>query len=59
MNNYQEWGDPPIVLKDTDKTKPIDEHIEPDFYDSKHHTEYLKSSIRGLKQITSLFNSRY
>ena len=45
MNNYQEWGDPPIVLKDTDKTKPIDEHIKPDFYYGKHPTGQLKPSI--------------
>ena len=31
MNNYQEWGDPPIVPKDTDTTKPVDEHIKPGF----------------------------
>ena len=28
MDNYQEWVDPPTVLGDTDKTKPINEHIE-------------------------------
>ena len=52
MNNYQEWGDPPTVLKDTDKSQPIDEHIESGFYDGKHHTGRLKPSI-------SPFNTRY
>mmetsp|Transcript_11549 Transcript_11549/g.12947 ORF Transcript_11549/g.12947 Transcript_11549/m.12947 type:complete len:111 (-) Transcript_11549:36-368(-) len=45
MNNYQEWGDPSIILEDTDKTEPIDEHIKPDFYDGKQHTGRLKPSI--------------
>ena len=45
MNNYQEWVDPPIILKNMDKTKPINKHIEPDFYDGEHYTGRLKPSI--------------
>ena len=45
MDNYQEWVDPPTVLGDTDKTKPINEHIEQHLHDSEHHKGRLKSNI--------------
>ena len=31
MHNFQEWNDPPFILKDTSKNKSTEEHIEPDF----------------------------
>ena len=45
MDNYQEWVDLPTVLRCMDKTEPINEHIQPDFHDSEHHTGCLKSNI--------------
>ena len=38
-DNYQEWDDPPIILKDTRKiNESPKEHIKLDFYISKRHT---------------------
>ena len=39
MDNYKEWDDPPIILKDTSiKHESSKEYIEPDFYIGKHQT---------------------
>ena len=59
MNNYQEWDDLPIVLVDTDKNKPIHEHIEPDFHDGKHPTGRLKSSISAFITGYQLLHSMF
>ena len=33
MDNYKEWDDPPIILKDTSNNNESQkEHMEPDFY---------------------------
>ena len=45
MDNYQEQADPPTVLKDKDKTNPINEHIKPHIHEGEHHTGSLKSNI--------------
>ena len=45
MGNYQEQVDPLTVLRDKDKTEPINNYIEPHFHDGEHHTGRLKSNI--------------
>ena len=45
MDNYQEWVDPPTILGDTDKTQPINKHINTHPHNSEQHIERLKSNI--------------
>ena len=59
MDNYQEWLDPPTVLGDTGKTKPMNEHVEPNIPEGKHHKESLKSNISTPNTVYQFLQSMF